>query len=91
MQTREFTVSLESMTKLAAAKQVVLMCAEAVPWRCHRSLIADALAARGIQVEHIITRTFRRTHRLTPFARVDEKKITYPPETAELFGSEKEA
>jgi uncharacterized protein (DUF488 family) len=90
MQTKEFNVSLESMTKLAVAKRVVLMCAEADPWRCHRSMIADALAARGIQVEHIITRTFRRTHQLTPFARVEGRKITYPSKTPELFGSEKE-
>lgn len=81
MQTKEFTVSLARLMKLAAAKQVALMCAEAVPWRCHRSLIADALAVRGYQVEHIITGTFRRTHQLTPFARVAGKHITYPPES----------
>lgn len=82
MQTKEFTVSLARLMKLAAAKQVALMCAEAVPWRCHRSLIADALALHGVQVEHIITGTFRRTHQITPFARVAGKHITYPPESA---------
>ncbi|HLY60813.1 MAG TPA: DUF488 domain-containing protein [Terriglobia bacterium] len=84
MQTKEFTISLAKLMKLAAAKQVALMCAEAVPWRCHRSLIADALAIRGCQVEHIITGTFRRTHQLTPFARVEGKHINYPPESPAL-------
>ena len=84
MQTKEFTLSLSRLMKLAAAKQVALMCAEAVPWRCHRSLIADALEVRGYAVEHIITRTFRRTHQLTPFARVAGKIITYPPLSATL-------
>lgn len=91
MQTKEFATSLDKLRELAAAKQVALMCAEAVPWRCHRSLIADALAVRGVQVEHIITRTFRRTHQLTPFARAEGRKITYPPETAGLFGNVEES
>lgn len=82
MQTKEFMVSLGRLAKLAATKKVALMCAEAVPWRCHRSLIADALAVRGVQVEHIMTRTFRRTHQLTAFARVEGKHLTYPPESA---------
>jgi uncharacterized protein (DUF488 family) len=88
MQTKEFTTSLEELTRLAEVKQVAVMCAEAVPWRCHRSLIADALAVRGVLVEHIITRTFRRTHRLTPFARVEDRTITYPPDTPDLFRPE---
>ncbi len=82
MQTKEFKASLKTLMKLAQQKQLVLMCAEAIPWRCHRSLIADALLVHGVPVEHIITRTFRRPHKLTPFARVKGKKITYPPETA---------
>lgn len=81
MQTVEFKESLQRLMKLAAAKQIVLMCAEAVPWRCHRSLIADALAVHGVPVEHIMTRAFRRTHQITPFARVKGKHVTYPPET----------
>ncbi|HEV2349251.1 MAG TPA: DUF488 domain-containing protein [Terriglobia bacterium] len=89
MQTKEFTVNLGKLMKLAAARQVALMCAEAVPWRCHRSLIADALAVRGIPVEHIITRTFRRSHQITPFARVEGKRISYPPETPAADGQEK--
>jgi uncharacterized protein (DUF488 family) len=54
------------------------MCAEAVPWRCHRSLIADALVARGIAVEEIASETRRTSHKLTPFARVDGTSVTYP-------------
>jgi uncharacterized protein (DUF488 family) len=55
-----------------------LMCAEAVPWRCHRSLLADALTARGIDVAHIMSRTRASAHRLTPFARLDGTRLTYP-------------
>jgi len=58
------------------------MCAEAVPWRCHRSLIGDALLVRGIRVEDIVGPGARRLHRVTPFARVDGTKITYPAEDA---------
>ena len=82
MQTKEFNVSLKALMKLAKQKQIALMCAEAVPWRCHRSLIADALVVHGVPVEHIITRTFRRPHTLTPFARLKGKRISYPPEMA---------
>jgi hypothetical protein len=60
------------------------MCAEAVPWRCHRSLIADALLVRGIPSEDITSRTRRRPHALTPFARVDDTRITYPAHAANL-------
>ena len=54
------------------------MCAETVPWRCHRSLIADALTVRGLKVEHIISAPKLQEHRLTPFARVEGARITYP-------------
>jgi hypothetical protein len=54
------------------------MCAEAVPWRCHRSLIADALVARGIGVQEILTAAKSQPHALTPFAKVDGTEITYP-------------
>jgi uncharacterized protein (DUF488 family) len=56
----------------------VIMCAEAVPWRCHRSLIADGLAARGVEIEHILTATSRKPHKYTPFARVEGELVTYP-------------
>jgi uncharacterized protein (DUF488 family) len=63
---------------LAQEQQVALMCAEAVPWRCHRSLIADALLARGIDVREIVSTTEARPHTLTPWARVEGTKVTYP-------------
>jgi uncharacterized protein (DUF488 family) len=74
----EFTGALERLLELAQAKRAAIMCAEAVPWRCHRSLIGDALLARGVQVEDIISATACRAHQLTPFARVRGTEITYP-------------
>lgn len=78
MQTPEFAESLEELIRLAGERQVVMMCAEAVPWRCHRSLIADALLVRGIPTEDIMTATRRQAHTLTPFAQVHGLKLTYP-------------
>jgi uncharacterized protein (DUF488 family) len=80
MQTPEFEAGLERLIKLAQTKRTAVMCAEAVPWRCHRSLIADALTARGIQVEHIMTAKSRQPHKITPFAQVRGRSITYPAE-----------
>ncbi len=79
MQTPEFQVALKNLIKAAAEKRIAVMCAEAVPWRCHRSLIADALTVRGIGVEHITNLTRTRPHSLTPFAKVRGTRITYPP------------
>jgi uncharacterized protein (DUF488 family) len=78
MQTAEFQAGLERAIKLATKKKTMLMCAEAVPWRCHRSLIADALLVRRIRVADIVGGKSARAHRLTPFARVRGKRITYP-------------
>jgi len=83
MLTEEFEKSLEKLIGLVRRKRICLMCAEAVPWRCHRSLIADALQVRGITVEHIMSKSQPQLHKLTPFARVDGTRITYPPETRE--------
>jgi len=80
MQTPEFAQSLEELIQLAKQGRIVLMCAEAVPWRCHRSLIADALLVRGIRTEDIISATRRQVHKLTPFAKVLDAGITYPAE-----------
>jgi uncharacterized protein (DUF488 family) len=80
MQTPEFAENLDGLIERALRERIVLMCAEAVPWRCHRSLIADALVVRGIRVEEIINGTRRQVHTLTPFARVDGTVITYPPQ-----------
>lgn len=82
MQTAVFRESLEGCIQLASAERVVLMCAEAVPWRCHRSLIADALLARGIEACEIASDVRTRPHTLTPFAHVDGINVTYPPEGA---------
>ena len=57
------------------------MCAEAVPWRCHRSLIADALQVRGLFVGHVTSKGQPQLHKLTPFAQVDGTRITYPAQT----------
>ena len=81
MQTPEFEAGLEELMQLAAREQTVIMCAETVPWRCHRSLIADALKVRGMQVEHIMSASRTQPHLLTPFAKVSGIHITYPQET----------
>jgi uncharacterized protein (DUF488 family) len=78
MQTPEFASNLERLMELARERRVAIMCAESVPWRCHRSLVADALAARGVDVEHIMNATKRQPHRVTPFARIDGERVTYP-------------
>jgi uncharacterized protein (DUF488 family) len=80
MQTAEFAENVEVVVDLARKTRCVLMCAESVPWRCHRSMVADALSVRGVLVEHIISKQKRRPHALTPFARVAGTQITYPPE-----------
>lgn len=82
MQSREFAAALARLEKLAAHKRCAMMCAEAVPWRCHRSLVADALTVRGYPVEHIMTPARANRHKLTPFARVRGKCVTYPPNRA---------
>jgi len=78
MQTPAFAVAFERMLALAADEPAALMCAEAVPWRCHRSLIADALLARGVKVFEIASRTQARPHRLTPWGRVRNGRVSYP-------------
>ena len=82
MLTEDFAGGLRELRGLAADGTVALMCAEAVPWRCHRSLVADALTVRGARVEHITSPRRATPHRLTPFARVDGQRIVYPGEGA---------
>jgi uncharacterized protein (DUF488 family) len=79
MQTAEFSAAVDRLEDLARERRVAIMCAEAVPWRCHRSLIADALVVRGVEVRHITGMSAPAAHGLTPFARVDQGRITYPP------------
>jgi uncharacterized protein (DUF488 family) len=83
MQTEEFEDNLKTLINIAGQRRIALMCAEAVPWRCHRSLIADALVIRGIQVEHIMSLSRTQPHKLTPFALVKDLCITYPPGNSE--------
>lgn len=78
MQTSQFDEQLDRCIALASAERCALMCAEAVPWRCHRSLLADALWARGIEALEIVSETRSRLHELTPWARVDGIRVTYP-------------
>ena len=80
MQTPEFAENVEQVAHLAARERCALMCAEAVPWRCHRSLIADALTVRGVRVEDIIGTKGRKLHLLTPWAHAEGLTITYPSE-----------
>lgn len=80
MQTAEFSQAVEVLIGMSRQKRTAIMCAEAVPWRCHRSLVADALAVRGVPVVEILSETSYRPHKLTPFARVDGTSILYPPE-----------
>jgi uncharacterized protein (DUF488 family) len=77
MQTPEFEAGLSRAIRLAETKTTALMCAEALPWRCHRSLVADALTVRGFAVQDIINASPPRVHGLTPFARVRGRRITY--------------
>lgn len=86
MQTPGFECNLEELIKISNSERVVLMCAEAVPWRCHRTLIADALIVRKLQVEHILSSTHRYPHKVTPWAQVKGLKITYPPENVKNPG-----
>ena len=82
MRTPEFVAALEELMGLSRERRVALMCAEAVPWRCHRSLIADALTVRGVAVEHIMSAAARKLHVLTSFARVEGDEIIYTEELA---------
>ena len=88
MQTEEFARGLEELRELTPDGPLALMCAEAVRWRCHRSLVADALYARGVEVLHITSRTRAEPHKLTPFAELHGRRVLYPgpPETGAESG-----
>ena len=79
MQTQAFEEALEQLVGLAEQKKTAIMCAEAVPWRCHRSLIADALIVRGYEVRDIMSEKSAKPRKLNPMARVGDGRITYPP------------
>lgn len=86
MQTDDFTAALGRLIEIAARKPAAIMCAESVPWRCHRSLIADALLVRGIPVFDIMPDGRLSAHMMTPFAKTEGTTIVYPPENPELPG-----
>ena len=85
MQTQEFAAALQALVQMSHQSRVAIMCAEAVPWRCHRSLVADALSIRGIPVVEILSDSSYRMHEVTPFAQVEGLQITYPPGQAKLL------
>jgi uncharacterized protein (DUF488 family) len=76
MDSPEFAAGLARLLVLGAGQATAVMCAEAVPWRCHRQLLADALVVRDVEVRHVIGASVD-PHRLTPFARVDGDRIVY--------------
>ncbi|MCL4392135.1 DUF488 domain-containing protein [Patescibacteria group bacterium] len=78
MQTPEFEAGLKKLQSVAAKKATAIMCAEAVPWRCHRSLIADAMTKKGWKVYHISSRKTARLHTLTPFLKIVKGRLLYP-------------
>jgi uncharacterized protein (DUF488 family) len=84
MQTAEFVENLTHLIEIASEAPTAIMCAEAVPWRCHRSLIADALVARGIQVADILSVAKSQPHAITPFAKVEDERVTYPEKASSL-------
>lgn len=88
MQTPEFAEALNELIALSSSARSCIMCAEAVPWRCHRSLVGDALLVRGIPVRDIMSAGHAQEHKLTRFARVDGRQLTYPPEQTGLTGGE---
>jgi uncharacterized protein (DUF488 family) len=93
MQTPEFAAEIDWLTQQVQQSSVCIMCAEAVPWRCHRSLIADAVLARGLGVEDIFASpdgtSTRKRHLLTSFAKTENGRVWYPAERgseqSELF------
>lgn len=91
MQTETFRAEIDWL--VSQTQTCAVMCAEAVPWRCHRSLIADAVLARGIVVEDLMVaadgRSVRKEHRMTPFACVEGTRVFYPAETGQLFEAAK--
>lgn len=78
MQTDQFQHNIKKLIEIAQKKTIVLMCAELVPFRCHRSLIADALTAQGIVVKDIYSLTSVKKHIMRPYARIHNKRIYYP-------------
>jgi uncharacterized protein (DUF488 family) len=85
MEAPEFEEGLGELLSLSGKKKTAMMCAEAVPWQCHRSLIADTLLARGIVAFHIFDHRKLEPHRLTPFGRIENDRVVYPAEQTSLL------
>ena len=87
METEEFRAGLEQLIRLAEARPTAVMCAEAVPWRCHRQLVADALVARGLAVMHVLGPGAPKPHALSRHARLDGGRIVYDVGALPLGGA----
>jgi uncharacterized protein (DUF488 family) len=85
MSTPEFAEGLEELMQIARERTAAIMCAEAVPWRCHRSLVGDALSEKGWDVRDIMTLEKASPHRLTPFLKAEDGRLTYPAPESSLF------
>jgi uncharacterized protein (DUF488 family) len=85
METPAFDAALSELLRIAKDRRAVIMCAEAVPWRCHRSMIADALIARGEPVEHVMSQSVRAPHNLTSFAHLEDEHVSYRGSNRNLF------
>jgi hypothetical protein len=85
METQAFGAALDLVIARAAEETVTLMCAEAVPWRCHRRLIADALTVRGVEVVHLLAPSRGERHELPTFARVEGTRLIYDGEEMPLW------
>jgi uncharacterized protein (DUF488 family) len=84
MQRPEFEKALKELMQMGRQEQIAIMCAEAVPWRCHRSLVADALTVRGVEVHAIMSRVSAPLHQITPWAQVRGTRVTYPAKQLSL-------
>jgi uncharacterized protein (DUF488 family) len=87
METAEFEEGLRELLALAGERRTAILCAEALYWRCHRSLVSDALVARGHRVVHILTERKTEPHRLSRLARIEDGRLSYPPEQPPLAGT----
>ena len=84
MATDEFRTAIDTLLALAGQQRVTIMCAEAVPWRCHRNLVADDLTRRGIEVMHIIGAGAAKVHAINPHAQIEGDHLVYPAEQQKL-------
>jgi uncharacterized protein (DUF488 family) len=91
MGSAEFEEGLAALLGLARDRRAAIMCAEAVPWRCHRQLIADVLVVRGVEVLHVTGHGRAEPHRLTPFARVEDGRVVYDRGVPGTFASRSRA